>query len=181
VVAEPVTVVLTRRVRPGAEQAFQAVLGRLSTAAQRHRGFEDVTVLRPEPGGRSAYAIVVHFRSAPELAAWLASPERALLLAEADQYCDGDLAMQQTSGVAGWFTLPGAELVKPPPKIKMAVTTWLGLVPLLLPLNLYLAPRLTAIPAVPRLVAAALVMTLLMTYAVMPALTQLLHRWLWPR
>ena len=179
--AQPVTVVLTRRVRSGSEQAFEAVLSRLTAAAQRHRGFEDVTVLRPEPGGRSAYAIVVHFRSAPELAAWLASPERAVLLAEADQHCDGDLAVQQASGVAGWFTLPGTELVKPPSKIKMAITTWFGLVPLLLPLNLYLAPRLTAIPAVPRLIAAALIMTLLMTYAVMPALTRLLHRWLWPR
>lgn len=62
----------------------------------------------------------------------------------------------------------------------MAITSWLGILPLLLPLNLYLAPHLAAVPAVPRVLAAALVLSLAMTYLVMPALTRLLRGWLWP-
>jgi uncharacterized protein len=178
--AEPVTVVLTRRVRPGCEQAFEAVLARLTEVAKQQSGFEAVTILRPEPDGRSAYAVVVHFRSQSELTAWLSTPQRLALVAEADQYCDTELRQQESSGVEGWFTVPGTQLVKPPPRIKMAITTWLGLVPLLLPINLWLGPHLSAIPPVPRLAGAALVMTFAMTYLVMPALTRLLHRWLWP-
>jgi uncharacterized protein len=180
VVAEPVTVLLTRRVRPGSEEAFEAVVQRLAAAAERRPGFEGVTMLRPDPGGRAAYAIVVRFRSAAQMSAWLDSAERAALVAEADRHADAELEVHRATGVAGWFTLPGVHLVKAPPKVKMAVTSWLGILPLLLPLNLYLAPHLTAIPAVPRVLAAALVMSFTMTYLVMPALTRLLRAWLWP-
>lgn len=177
---EPVTVLLTRRVRPGSEEAFEDVVQRLAATAERRPGFEGVTMLRPEPGGQTAYAVVVRFRCATQLSAWLGSAERAALLIEADRYAYADLGEHRGSGVAGWFTLPGTHLVKAPSKAKMAITSWLGILPLLLPLNLYLAPRLTAVPAVPRVLAAALVLSIAMTYLVMPALTRLLRPWLWP-
>jgi uncharacterized protein len=177
---EPVTVLLTRRVRPGSEEAFESVVQRLATAAERRPGFAGVTMLRPELGGRAEYAIVVRFQSAAQLTTWLDSAERAALLAEADRYADAELGVHSAAGVAGWFTLPGTHLVKAPSKMKMAIASWLGILPLLLPLNLYLAPHLTAIPAVPRVLAAGLAMSFAMTYLIMPALTRLLRAWLWP-
>jgi hypothetical protein len=91
--------------------------------------------------------IVVHFRSGPELSAWLDSGERAALLAEADRYAAAGLQVHRPSGLAGWFTLPGTRLVKAPPRVKMAIATWIGILPLLLPLNLYLAPAPDRDPA----------------------------------
>jgi len=177
---QPVTVVLTRRVRPGSEQGFESVLRRISDEAVRFPGHGGVTILRPEPGGRTAYVIVIHFRSRPELQAWTDSPVRAQLVAEADSYSEDRLDSQQSSGLEGWFRLPGAQLVRPPTRFKMAITAWIGIVPLLVPITLYVAPRLTAVPLALRPVLAALVTTFAMTYLVMPLLTRALHFWLWP-
>ncbi|PZS32309.1 MAG: antibiotic biosynthesis monooxygenase [Pseudonocardiales bacterium] len=177
---QPVTVVLTRRVKPGSEQAFEAVLHRIADQAVRFPGHEGVTILRPEPDGRTAYVLVLHFRSKLELQAWTTSSVRATLLAEADAYSDDMLETQQSAGLEGWFRLPGAELVRPPPRFKMAITSWIGIVPLLVPVSLWVAPHLTSLPLALRPVPAALVITFAMTYLIMPILTRALRAWLWP-
>lgn len=79
--AAPVTLVLSRQVRAGHEEAFEDVLHRLAAEVARQPGHLDVTVLRPSPGGRRIYTIVSHFASRADADAWLSSEVRARLVA----------------------------------------------------------------------------------------------------
>jgi antibiotic biosynthesis monooxygenase (ABM) superfamily enzyme len=89
-VAEPVAQVLSRPARPGHERAFEEVLHRLAGAVRGQPGHRDVTVLRPAPGGQPIYTIVWHFQTRADAGAWLASPERTRLVAEAGLHSAGE-------------------------------------------------------------------------------------------
>ena len=176
---EPITVVLSRRVRPGREAEFEGVLARVAREALKFPGHQGVSVLRPVPGGRSIYTIVVHFRSKREWEAWEASPIRAQLLAEAEKLSEGGLEVRQVSGLEGWFQMPGSPVIVPPPRQKMAFVTWLAIFPILLVFNLWVLPWLAWIPFLLRLALVSGVTIYLMTYVVMPQMTRLFRRWLY--
>jgi heme-degrading monooxygenase HmoA len=72
--AGPVTLVLSRAVRAGHEQAFEAVLCQLAGEVRRQPGHLDVTVLVPGSGGPRIYTIVSHFVSWADADAWLSNP-----------------------------------------------------------------------------------------------------------
>lgn len=165
--------------RKGCEQAFEAVLERLAREALRYPGHEGVTVLRPQPGG-STYTIVIHFRSKPELAAWTSSEVRARLIAEADSLCEGGIEVQELSGLEGWFRLPGAPVIIPPPRYKIAAVTWLAIMPLTILLGALATPFLRFLPPLARPAPLTLVSIVLMTYLVMPEMTRLFRFWLYP-
>jgi uncharacterized protein len=63
----------------------------------------------------------------------------------------------------------------------MAVVTFAAIYPLALLANVVLAPRTAAWPLLFRPLAFAGVLVPLMTWIVMPRLTRLLRRWLYPR
>jgi hypothetical protein len=63
----------------------------------------------------------------------------------------------------------------------MAVVTFAAIYPLALLANVVLAPRTAAWPLLLRPIAFAGVLVPLMTWIVMPRLTRLLRRWLYPR
>lgn len=177
---EPVTVVLSRRVRTGKEAEFEALLKRIAAAAFRYPGHLGVNVLRPEPGGSTTYTIVIHFRSEPELAVWTGSAERSHLLSEAELLCEGAPQVQELSGLEAWFRLPGQNVILAPPRYKVAFMTWLAILPLTVILNLLVVPRLGFMPALTRPAPVTAIAIGLMTYLVMPELTRLFRPWLYP-
>ena len=95
--SEPVTVVVTRRVRPGREAAYEAWLGRLLTAAGALPGYLGTTVTRPPPGGRE-YTSVFRFDSVEHLRGFEDSDLRRQALREVVELLGG-------AGYAG-FKLP---------------------------------------------------------------------------
>ena len=83
-----------------------------------------------------------------------------------------------------WFQMPkrhapGAP--QPPPRWKMAMITWLAIFPLINVLNLVLAPLLGGLPAIVRTLVSTAILVPLMTWVVMPAMTRLFLRWLFPK
>jgi len=176
----PVTLVLSRHARPGAEAAFDALLHRLASAATAFPGHLGVQVLRPEPGSGAAYTIIVRFGSQAELDAWTGSEVRRQLLAEADRLTVDGLVVERLSGLEGWIRLPGARVVVPPPRWKVAVVTWLAIVPVIELLSGLLIPALVGWPWYTRPIALTLVMIPLMTWVVMPFATRLARPFLYP-
>ena len=69
----PATIVLSRAVMPGHEQAFEAILRQLAAEASAFPGHQGLTVLRPQPGGPATYTIVAHFATGQDMDAWLSS------------------------------------------------------------------------------------------------------------
>ena len=104
----PATIVLSRAVMPGHEQAFEAVLHRLAAEARTFPGHQGLTVLRPQPGGPVTYTIVTHLATGQDMEAWLSSDVRARLVAEADLHSAGGLRTRYLSGLEGWLAAPGS-------------------------------------------------------------------------
>jgi len=156
----PVTTTVTRRIKPGHQAAYE--------------------VFRPAPGASDEYRIVYRFDSAAHLRAWLDSPERAAWLARAEPHVAGPMRTQVLTGLEGWFTLPTQPGAPPPPPYKMAILTWVTIFPLITLVVVASAPLLGRLPLVIRLAVTTLVTVSLMTWVVMPRVTRLLHRWLYP-
>ena len=122
------------------------------------------------------------FADRASLDAWLGSSERARWMAEADNLSDTAAIPQKVTGLERWFTLPGGSGAarQPPPRWKMWLVTVAAIYPLILALFGLLAPRIASWPVPLRALVFPLVLVTLMTYAMMPAITRLLRRWLAP-
>jgi antibiotic biosynthesis monooxygenase (ABM) superfamily enzyme len=179
-VTDPVALVLSRQVRAGHEQAFEEVLHRLASTVRGQPGHLDVTVLRPAPGGPPIYTIVSHFQTRADAEAWQASPQRARLIAEAGLHAAGELQTRYVSGLEGWLAAPGAPVLVPPARWKIALVSAAGILPLLEAVSYLLAPRLAALPVWARPLISVVIVIPLMQYAVMPLLTRATCGFLYP-
>jgi len=176
----PATLVLCRAVLPGHQQAFEEILHRLAAEARAFAGHQDLTVLRPQPGGPLTYTIVARSATGPDLDAWLSSDARARLVTEADAHAAGVLATRHLSGLEGWLALPGAPVIVAPARWRIVVISLAGIVPLLEAVSYLLAPHLAGLPAWARPLISAAAVIPLMQYAVMPVLTRAARGFLYP-
>jgi hypothetical protein len=173
---DPVTVVVSRHVKPGREDDYEAWIRGVTEVALRFEGHLGMNVFRPKSPS-DPYVLVYKFDSGAHLDAWLHSPVRAQWVAQAEQMTTGT-QVEHVSGLESWFTLPGTQ-TRSPPKWKMAVVTG----------ALVFAMGQTLGAGVHHLVdgrwppwAVALLTTALMvsllTWLVMPAATRALRGWL---
>ena len=176
----PVTTTVTRRIKPGHEAAYEAFLAGISAAARAFPGYLGIEVFRPAGGQGGEYRTIYRFDSAAHLKAWLDSPQRAAWLERAEPHVAGPMRTQVLVGLEGWFTLPSQPGVPPPPPYKMALVTWATIFPLITGVVVATAPLLGSLPLVARLAVTTAVTVPLMTWLVMPRVTRLLHRWLYP-
>jgi uncharacterized protein len=176
----PVTTAVTRRVKPGHEAAYEAFLVGIIGAARACPGYLGVEVFRPASGRGGEYRTVYRFDSVAHLRGWLGSAERAAWLRRAEPHVAGPMRTQVLTGLEGWFTLATQPGVPPPPRYKMALVTWVTLFPLITLVVVATAPLVGGWPLVLRLAVTTGVTVPLMTWVVMPRVTRLLHRWLYP-
>jgi antibiotic biosynthesis monooxygenase (ABM) superfamily enzyme len=88
---------------------------------------------------------------------------------------------QRASGLETWFTLPGERAIVPPPRWKQLLVTLVGAYPMVVLLSAFVLPRVEEWPLLARAAVTPVVLLSLMTYVVMPLLTQLFRGWLYPR
>jgi len=113
---------------------------------------------------------LTEFRTSPEYLEW---NHLAVNLTE------GNGRTEELSGLESWFTPPGAPL-RSLPKWKMAVTTFLGVFPVAMVLNLTLGPVITSWHFILRNALFNACVVSLLTWLVMPIVTRALHGWLHP-
>jgi antibiotic biosynthesis monooxygenase (ABM) superfamily enzyme len=178
-VGEPMTTMVTRRVRPGHEAAYEQFLEGIIGTARRFPGHLGVDVFRPAPPG-GEYRVVYRFDTAQHLRAWLDSDEHTSWLRRAEPHVLGPIRRQFLTGLESWFTLPGEAPLTPPPPYKMALVTWAVIFPLITLVVLALEPLLERLALVPRLAITTAVTVPLMTWVLMPRVTRLLRFWLYP-
>lgn len=178
--AGPVTTVIARKVRPGQEAAYERWLEDITAESRRFDGHEGITVLKPSPGG-SEYVLVVRWRDFEASRRWVESKERAHWLAKLGPLAE-EARVEAKSGLETWFTLEPASAGAPPapPRSKMAVVTFLAIYPLILVLSYTLMPRLEPLPIPLRPFIVSAILVPLMTWIVMPNMTKLFWRWLFP-
>lgn len=177
-----VTVLITRRVTPGHEAAFEQASHDMTAAARSFPGYLGGQLVRPEAeGGADAalYNVVFAFDTAAHLQAWQESPVRSLALAAIAPHIEGQ-SVRQVSGLGHWFAAPTGPKQSPPPRWKVAVVTWLGICPTVFALFVLLGELLAPWPLLPRVMLLTALVVLIMTWLVAPQLTRLLKPWLYP-
>jgi uncharacterized protein len=179
--APPVTVVVTRQVRPGRSAEFQRLMNGMRAAAAAFPGHMGGFTIPPDSPGQDCWRTLFAFDTPAHLNAWTRSAERAEWVARMSPLTYGDGAVRVLSGLETWFALPAAQTKAPPPRWKMALVTWSGIFPLVLlashtvtPLFASWWPQPLAVLGATGLIVAA------MTWLVMPLLARLLAAWLYP-
>ncbi|MEE9102514.1 antibiotic biosynthesis monooxygenase [Pseudomonas nitroreducens] len=175
-----VTLVVHHKVRCEALPGYEAWLRRTVAAARRQPGHLGVNVIRPDAEG-AMFTTVVRFAQAAQLQAWIDSAERVALIAEVSPLLEeGDHPLIHDDAEF-WFT-PVRGNVRPPPKWKQAVLTYLVICPLTMFVPHLWAPVFERYPALRGVVPSNLLITFCIVvpvvFLIMPWVTRCCAGWL---
>lgn len=177
---QAVTVCISVQARQGLEKELENWLEGVGRAASQFAGHQGLTVLRPAGSGAAEYVYIFRFDTYVHLKQWEDSEERRLWVGRLHELTEGKARKQVLTGLEYWFTLPGAATTPPPPRYKMVLVTLLVIYPLSTCLSLLLVPSLGFLSPLVRGLPVSIVLVVLMTYIVMPVMTRLFARWLFP-
>lgn len=181
---QPVTVVVTRRVKPGREKDYEAWLARLQAEARSLPGYLGVTTQRPAASGPREYVSVIRFSTLDSLRAFENSELRTRYLAEVTGMVEADAVWQRLTGLEFWFTPPPGTVVPQPSRPRMALLMIVVVFGLVLSIGTLVNAAAALLPVVlpypVRLLATITIEVLLMTYWLMPQITRRLARWIYP-
>jgi hypothetical protein len=171
---------ISQRIEPACEQAYEALLGGIHEEAKKFGGFLRREVIKSTAGNHLEYTHVIHFDDEAHLRRWEHSPERHAWLSRMSSMAVHTTPLQVLTGLETWFTLSADKPIVPPPRYKMAMVTWLAIFPLITLVSYATVPIFVDVPIVVRVLAMTVLVVPLMTYVVMPRMTRLFRRWLYP-
>lgn len=167
---------ITHRVKPGREAEFEQKLHAFAQASMGENGMIGVHLLHPfENAASNEYGILRSFDSEADAERFYGSKLFADWKASVLDLIEGEPSRRQMSGLEAFFRSESRPM---PKRWKMAIVTFLGVLPSVLLWSSLLPALLTGLHwlAVAVVVNAAVVATL--TWIVMPWLTRIFHNWL---
>lgn len=177
---QPVTVVVTRRVKPGREADYERWLRALVDEAKSLPGFLGTTVQPPPATGPREYTSVFRFDSVEHLRDFERSELRARALRQVVDLVEADAVWRRLTGLEVWFAAPPGTLVPQPSRLRMALLLIVVVYGLVASIGQGVALVLGGAPTQLRLLVTITIEVFLMTYLVMPRLTRWLARWIYP-
>lgn len=168
--AGPVTVVVTRVVRPGKEDAFAAWADDVDAAAAAFPGYRAGVRLHDETGLNH---LVQQFETPEHLRAWEQSSTRRELLRRGDRLSTENRVV--VGGRNTWFSVPGRTS---PPRWKAFLITWAAVYPTLLIIATTLAAVAPRLPQFAGLAVSSVILTALLTWVILPRLNRRARPWL---
>lgn len=175
-----VTAVIAHLVKPGREEGYEEWLRGIVPVAKTFEGHLGVNILRPQKGTHSEHVIVLHFDHHRHLQAWLESDTRRDWIERVKPLIEKPEDVQVLTGLETWFMLPGRPQKAPPKRYKVAVVTWLGVYTLSLIVGHFIAPLIAPLPLLVRQAITTGLIVSSLAYLLMPQLTRLFYRWLYP-
>jgi uncharacterized protein len=177
---EPVTVVVSRRVRVGCEVAYETWLERLIREASTMPGYVGAKIERPQPGAPLVYTSIFRFDRVQTLRDFEASELRQRALAEVTDLVEADAVWSRLSGLELWFAPPAGTVVPQPSRFRMALVMIAVVYGLVLSIGQLVGVALASAPSPVRLLVTIVIEVFLMTYVLMPRLTRWLAKWIYP-
>jgi len=173
---QPIHVAITRHIKPGCEQEFQTALKEFFARSLTHSGVQGAAMLVPPPGSSSTeYGILRSFANAAERDAFYASPLYLDWKKRVAPFSDGEPEARELHGLEAFFRQDSPSL---PPTWKMAIATYLGVVPVVMFLALTLGRLLQNWNLVLNNIVFNAFVVVLLTWVVMPPITRALQGWL---
>lgn len=176
----PVTVSIARKIKPGKEAEYESWVRKIIQVGSGFPGHLGVDVLTPSARTGGDYVLLVRFDTYANQRAWEESQERANCLEALEDIAVGEARISKATGLETWFALPDLPVQAAPNKHKMALVLSVVVFLLVLLVNVLFADLLATLPMVLRVLIVSVVQVLLLTYLIMPRVTALLKRWLYP-
>ncbi|GHA96097.1 antibiotic biosynthesis monooxygenase [Modicisalibacter luteus] len=171
--AQPVTLMVARRVARGRYRDFMTWLDEGRELASDFGGYLGSGVLAPPPGD-DEYQIVFRFADDAALVAWEHSASRRAWLERGYGLFEAPHEHRAT-GLGSWFRDGQG---RTPPRWKQAIAIWLAFFPVSLAFQWLFGDALAGLPLVPRVLASTLMLTPVMVFLFIPLSTRLLSPWL---
>jgi uncharacterized protein len=127
VLPAPVSAVISTHVKPGCEDLYRAWEQRIAAAQAKARGFQGYRFEPPAPGVQTDWLAILRFDCEANLEAWLNSPERLRLVAEAAAFTEEYHTRIVHGGFDQWF--PNDAATPRPPVWKQNMLVLLLLYP----------------------------------------------------
>jgi antibiotic biosynthesis monooxygenase (ABM) superfamily enzyme len=176
---EPIHIAITRRVKRGREREFERELLVFAQRSLAEPGARGVNCIFPVPGsGSNEYGVLRTFASLPNRDAFYQSGLYREWLASIESLVEGEPRCREVHGLEAWFRSPG---LAEPPVWKMAIATYLGVVPVIMFLSLTLGHWIQSWNFVLNNIVFNAFVVVLLTWVVMPLITRTLHGWLHPK
>ena len=175
-----VTAVISHLVKPKCRQAYEDWINGISAIAAEFEGHRSVSIIRPEYHIYPEYVVILTFDSYPNLKRWMESEVRDRWIEKVKPLIQQPENVQVQTGLESWFTLPGQHRQKQPTRYKQAILTWVAVYALLMILNQLLAPFTEDLPDFLSTAITSGIVVGLLTYVVMPRVTQVFQKWLYP-
>ncbi|MES2585022.1 MAG: antibiotic biosynthesis monooxygenase [Pseudomonadota bacterium] len=129
VLPSPVSAVISTRVKPGQEAAYQHWERRMAAAQTQAPGFQGYRIEPPLAGVQDSWLAIVRFDSDASLDQWMKSPARLQLLKEGKDLSDDVRARIVRTGFDQWFPGGGTAGTTAPPAWKQNMLVLLLLYP----------------------------------------------------
>jgi hypothetical protein len=175
---EPIHVAIIRRVKPGLERDFERELLAFAQRSLVESGARGVHLIYPSSSsGPNEYGILRTFVSDSDRTAFYKSALYCEWLIAIESLVDGEPKYRELHGLEAWFRDPSSG---GPPLWKMAIATYLGVVPVIMFLSLTLGRLIQNWNFVLNNIVFNAFVVALLTWVVMPVITRTLHGWLYP-
>ena len=106
--SNPISAVISTRVKPGCEAAYRRWEQRVAVAQSAAKGLQGYRFEPPIPGVQDDWLAILRFDTDENLQAWLHSPARLALVAEADPLTEEFHYRVAQTGFDQWFQVPRA-------------------------------------------------------------------------
>ncbi|WP_017302443.1 antibiotic biosynthesis monooxygenase [Nodosilinea nodulosa] len=174
----PVTVMISRRIKPDRKADFETWLAGITQAAHGFPGYLGANVIQPSSAAQPEFVTIFRFDSYSHLMQWENSSVRQRWLALADDMAESESQVQRLPGLEFWFTPRDRAAPPTPPRYKMAIVLTLVIFLLSLVFTPLVKVVLSGLPPLLAKLLGVAVQVVLLTYVILPRLTKLLARWL---
>jgi len=176
----PVTIIIKSKARKGKIDEFEEWMDGIIHESMKFEGHMGVNVIRPiDSLSNPEYVIIFRFNTYKNLTRWQNSEIRKEWLKKSADVTEGARVVQNQTGLEFWFTPPhntGQHVI--PPRYKMAIVTGGVLFALLSSLVPLIRQATSMLPQMLSILIIVIIMVPLMTYVLMPSVTELLRPWL---
>lgn len=173
----PVTRIARRRPLRGKEAEYEVLVREMFASMRNTTGFISADLLPPEQIG-DEYQVIVHFSSEAALQEWDKSHVRSEIHARMRGIAESEPEYRRLSGLEAWFTSAVVPASMHPPRLRMAIVTWIGIFPTVSLVLWFIAPLMQSIPFLLRTALLTILVVVIMTWIIMPRLTKIMRGWL---
>jgi uncharacterized protein len=173
------TAAVARRIGKGREVDYEEWLQKVVDTLHGVQGYDGMSVVTSSDPRGSLKTMLIRFQSTAALSDWENSPQRHALAEQADRFSTH--YYQTAPGIETFFALPGAPPAQAPPRWKMCLLTIPTVYLLVNALLFVLAgviPGISGWPAALLMLPVTSIMTVLLTYVCLPALSKAFAPWL---